>query len=256
MEPAVRLPECERKRTADARSQLAAIVESSEDAITAETLERVITTWNDAAQRLYGYSSEEAVGQAASIVLPPGRSPAEEEALEALRQGVHVAHLETVRVRKDGTNVDVSVTFSTIRDREGRIIGISTIARDITERKSVEAEKTRVATAIDNFIAIQQDIIEQKRAQEALRASEIRYRRLFEAAQDGILLLDFETSAITDANPFLLELLGYTREEILGRKLWEIGAFPDVVRSQDNFRRLQRDGLVRYEDLPLVAKSG
>ena len=101
-----------------------------------------------------------------------------------------------------------------------------------------------------------QDITERKRSEQALTASEIRYRRLFEAAQDGVLLLDSATAAITDVNPFLLELLGYTREELLGRKLWEIGAFPDVVRSQDTFRDLQRAGFVRYEDLPLETKSG
>jgi len=90
----------------------------------------------------------------------------------------------------------------------------------------------------------------------SLRASETRYRRLFEAAHDGILLLHSESGAITDVNPFLLNLLGYTREELLGRRLWEIGVFGDIVRSQDAFRTLREAGFVRYEDLPLETKSG
>lgn len=110
--------------------------------------------------------------------------------------------------------------------------------------------------AIANFIAIKQDVTERKQAEQALSASETRYRRLFEAAQDGILILDSATGAITDVNPFLLKLLGYTREEVLGSRLWDIGAFPDVLRSQDAFRTLQEAGFVRYEDLPLETKSG
>jgi PAS domain S-box-containing protein len=167
------------------RSLLAAIVESSEDAITGETLEGVITSWNGAAHRLYGYAAEEAMGQPNSIIVPPDRSQAEEEALEALRQGAHVAHLETVRVRKDGTRVDVSVTFSTIRDREGSIVGYSTIAHDITERKQVE---------------------QQLRLQAAALAS----------AANGILITNRQGQIIW-MNPALSALSGYSAEEILGQ---------------------------------------
>jgi two-component system, cell cycle sensor histidine kinase and response regulator CckA len=93
-------------------------------------------------------------------------------------------------------------------------------------------------------------------AEEALRVSEARYRRLFETAQDGILLLDGETGAITDANPFLLSLLGYPLEELLGKKLWEIGPFKDIEDSKKAFSVLQHDDYIRYEDLPLQSKSG
>lgn len=89
-----------------------------------------------------------------------------------------------------------------------------------------------------------------------LRTSELRYRRLFEAAQDGILLLDAETGAITDVNPFLIKLLGYSREEFVEKKLWEVGAFKDVEASQQAFEALQMNEYIRYEDLPLRAKSG
>lgn len=87
-------------------------------------------------------------------------------------------------------------------------------------------------------------------------ASELRYRRLFETAQDGILILDFTTGQIEDANPFLIQLLGYTREELVGKRLWEIGAIIDKKSSLEAFAVLQDKAYIRYEDLPLMTKSG
>ena len=88
------------------------------------------------------------------------------------------------------------------------------------------------------------------------QTSELRYRRLFEAAQDGILILDAETGAITDVNPFLIQMLGYTREELLEKRLWEVGAFKDIEASKDAFQALQKNEYIRYQDLPLRAKDG
>jgi PAS domain S-box-containing protein len=101
-----------------------------------------------------------------------------------------------------------------------------------------------------------EDITGRSRMADSLAASEVRFRRLFEAAQDGILILDAENGAIEDANPFLLELLGYSRAEILGKHLWEIGLFGDIEASRASFRELQEKGYVRYEDLPLETKDG
>ena len=92
--------------------------------------------------------------------------------------------------------------------------------------------------------------------EEALRASEIRYRRLFESAQDGILILNAGSGRITDVNPFLAKLLGIAQNKLLGKRLWEIGLFHDVEKSKSAFRELQRDGYIRYEDLPLETKDG
>jgi diguanylate cyclase (GGDEF)-like protein/PAS domain S-box-containing protein len=97
---------------------------------------------------------------------------------------------------------------------------------------------------------------ERARAEEALKASEVRYRRLFETAKDGILILDAETGEITDCNPFLEQLLGYAHDELMGRKLWEIGPFKDAAASQVSFRQLQGNEYIRYEDLPLQTKTG
>jgi PAS domain S-box-containing protein len=90
----------------------------------------------------------------------------------------------------------------------------------------------------------------------ALRLSELRYRRLFESAKDGILILDASTGQITDVNPFMVDLLGYTREEYLGKALWEIGTFKDVAASKSAFLELQHQQYIRYEDLPLTTKDG
>ena len=86
--------------------------------------------------------------------------------------------------------------------------------------------------------------------------SELRYRRLFETAQDGILVLDAKTGAITDVNPFLIHMLGYSRDEFIGKRLWEVGAFKDIEASKDAFKILQKKKYIRYKDLPLLAKNG
>lgn len=89
-----------------------------------------------------------------------------------------------------------------------------------------------------------------------IKISELRYRRLFEAAQDGILILDAETGAITNVNPYLIKMLGYSHAELVGKKLWEVGAFKDIEASREAFEALQKNEYIRYEDLPLRAKIG
>ena len=104
--------------------------------------------------------------------------------------------------------------------------------------------------------ALEHREVERQSTEHALKASEMRYRRLFEAAQDGILILNADTGQIDDVNPFLTDMLGYSREQLLGNKLWEIGPFKDTQASQASFRELQRKAYVRYEDLPLETRAG
>lgn len=123
--------------------------------------------------------------------------------------------------------------------------------------KAIEQSLESCASAERIITRELRDEIEQRKClEEKLQISELRFRRLFETAQDGILILDFKTGQITEANPFLVDLLGYTYKDLLGKKLWEIGVFKDIEASKSAFRQLQTKGYVRYEDLPLETKDG
>ena len=124
---------------------LAAIVESSDDAIVSKDLDGVITSWNQGAERIFGYSAEEVVGKSITMLIPPERHGEEATILERLRRGERIEHFETERVRKDGTTVDISLTISPITNLEGRIVGASKIARDISERRQIEARLVALA---------------------------------------------------------------------------------------------------------------
>jgi PAS domain S-box-containing protein len=138
----------ERKKAEEERSRLAAIVESSEDVILGKSLDGTITSWNRAAQRLYGYAVEEAVGRNVSMLVPPDRLGELAEILWKVREGEKVEQLETVRLTKDGRRLDVSVTVSPVRDPEGNIVGAATITRNVTERKRVEESLRRSLDAL------------------------------------------------------------------------------------------------------------
>jgi PAS domain S-box-containing protein len=128
----------ERKRAEEERARLAAIVESSDDVILSKTLEGIITSWNRGAERIYGYSADEAVGQPVSMLVPPERPNEIPGILERIRRGEKIDHFETVRVTKDGRRLDISLTVSPLRNSAGDIVGASTIARDITDRVRTE----------------------------------------------------------------------------------------------------------------------
>ena len=119
---------------------LASIVDSSDDAIISKTLEGVITSWNRGAERLFGYTAKEAIGQPISMIIPLDRREEETRILARLRQGEPIEHFDTVRIRKDGTKLEISLSISPVRDAAGKIIGASKIARDITGRKRIERE--------------------------------------------------------------------------------------------------------------------
>lgn len=128
-------------------AKLAAIIQSSDDAIISKTLQGIITSWNDAANRIFGYSAEEMIGQPILKLIPMDRQYEETDILSRMRNGEHVDHFETKRMRKDGSIIEVSLTISPVKDSQGKIIGLSKIARDITERKQEEQRK-------NDFVAI------------------------------------------------------------------------------------------------------
>ncbi|MCU1242088.1 MAG: hypothetical protein JWO71_2814 [Candidatus Acidoferrum typicum] len=136
----------ERKRAEQATRLLAAVVESSHDAIVSKNLDGVITSWNKGAERLFGYNAEEAVGQNITLIIPPDRRDEERTIVGRLTRGERVDHFETVRMRKDGSLLDVALTISPIKDGADRVVGASKLARDITERKCAE-EALRQAQA-------------------------------------------------------------------------------------------------------------
>ena len=119
----------------EAQALLASVVHSSDDAIVSKTLDGIITSWNAGAERLFGYSPEEAIGQSITLIIPPDRREEEHGILEQIRNGKRLQHMETVRVSKSGERLDISVTISPIRDPNGRIVGASKVARDISARK-------------------------------------------------------------------------------------------------------------------------
>ncbi len=136
---------------------LAAIVESSDDAIISKSLEGVIQSWNAGAARIFGYTAEEAVGKHVSLLIPPERLAEEDHIIASLKAGQRIDHFETVRVRKDGRRIPISLTVSPIKDAAGQVTGASKIARDITDRTRAEAERQRFVTLAESstdFIAI------------------------------------------------------------------------------------------------------
>jgi PAS domain S-box-containing protein len=136
-----------------ARSHLASIVEGCEDAIVSQTLEGLITSWNKGAERLYGYTSAEMVGQSAAVLVPSFRPRDWQETLELIKLGQPVDCLETVQLRKDGQQTDVSLTISPIKDPAGKVVGASTVARDITQRKREEAERLKLIQELTDALA-------------------------------------------------------------------------------------------------------
>lgn len=131
----------ERRRAAETQAQLAAIVESSDDAIVSKDLDGIVRTWNPGAERVFGYSAAEMVGRSIRRIIPEERQSEEDRILETLRRGERVDHFLTVRRRKDGRLIDVFVTASPIRDMDGRVVGIAKIARDVTERMAEQRER-------------------------------------------------------------------------------------------------------------------
>src|ERR687886_609019 len=201
----------EHKQAEEVRARLAAIVESSDDAIIGKTLEAIITNWNRGAQKIYGYSAEEVVGKPINILVPPDRPDEIPKIMEKLRRGESINRYETVRVTKDGRRLDISLTISPIRDPSGNIVGASTIARDITESK---------------------------RAEEALKQSELLYHTLIEQATENIFLVDTETRRIMESNPAFQRTLGYTEEELRTMTLYDIVA-AERKSIDRNIRRVQ-----------------
>src|SRR6266852_4705370 len=167
-----------RQKADKAIALLAAIVDSSDDAIVSKSLDGVITSWNAGAERLFGYSAKEAIGQHISLIIPANRRGEETIIIERLRRGERIDHFDTVRVHKDGTALDVSLTISPVRDSAGKIVGASKIARDFTQRKRIERALSEseqrfrlLADALDTQVQFRTQELQRRNA-EILQQSE------------------------------------------------------------------------------------
>jgi PAS domain S-box-containing protein len=138
----------------DSEARLAAIVASSDDAICSKDLNGIITSWNAAAERLFGYTAEEAIGKSITILIPADRLGEEVEVIRRIRAGLSVTHYETIRQHKDGSPIDISLTVSPILNADGVVIGASKIARDITEQKRMRAMTEEASRLKDEFLAV------------------------------------------------------------------------------------------------------
>lgn len=247
-----------------ASRRLAAVVEGSNDAIVAKTLEGRITDWNAGAERLFGYTAAEAIGQPIEMLLPPERRHEEAEIMASVRQGVAVAPFDTVRVTKEGRSVEVSVGISPIRDGLGVVVGASKIARDISEAKRLEAELRRSNLELEQFAYVASHDL-----QEPLRMV-VNYAELLEQRYKGQLderadkYIHYATDGARRMQRLVTDLLAYSRvgsqgkplvpvssDEIvkqvlasLGRSIRDAGAvvdvapLPDVVGDEGQLRQL------------------
>jgi PAS domain S-box-containing protein len=178
--------------------RLAAIVETSTDAIVGKNLNGIVTSWNQGAERLFGHTAEEMIGRPIMLIIPPDRRSEEDAILGRIRRGERVESYETVRVRKDGAPVDISLTVSPVRDAEGRIIGASKIAHDITERKQAQARQELLTREIHhrtkNLFAVVDAVVARSFAgKRTVEEAETAVRhRLYSLAQTHVMLLDKE----------------------------------------------------------------
>ena len=201
---------------------LASIVDSSDDAIISKTLDGTVTSWNPAAERMYGYTAREIVGMPISLLGHPDRPDDMVDILDQIRRGQRVEHYETIRVKKDGGSVAVSLTVSPILDAKGRIIGASSIARDVTGRKRAD--------------------------EQALAASQYA-RSLIEASLDPLVTISPE-GKITDVNDATVKVTGVERESLIGADFSDYFTEPDQAR--EGYQRVFAEGSVT--DYPLTIR--
>jgi PAS domain S-box-containing protein len=191
----------EQQEAGEARERLAAIVDSSDDAVISKDLNGTINAWNRGAEKIFGYAAEEVLGKPMLMLFPPERMNEEAEILERIRRGESVKHFETVRVRKDGTRIDISATISPIKDGRGAIVGASKIARDITERKRA-----------NSLLAEQSDELsrqaeELQRSQHALEGQKLMLQSVLDSISEGVVAAD-QTGKFILWNPAATRMIG------------------------------------------------
>ena len=225
----------QKRREVEARESLTALrtLASIDDAIIVTDPDSRITYVNPAAEKLTGWSANDSLGaQLTDIfqIVDEHSSKLENPIVEAFREGTPAVPTEqSILIARNGTEWPIHKSAAPILDAAGRIAGVVLSFHDISRRR---------------------------KAEQKLEVSEVRYRRLFESAHDGILILSALTAKVLDVNPFMCELLGYPREHFIGKELWEIGVFKDAESSKEAMALLQKSGHIRYEDHPLQHQDG
>jgi PAS domain S-box-containing protein len=198
-----------RSKAEDIRSQLASIIESSQDAIVSKDLTGKIISWNPGAERMFGYSAEEAVGRSVLMLIPPDRQSEESEILRKVRSGERVEHYETVRVRKDGTQLHLSLTISPVKGPSGTIIGASKIARDITDRRRADEHRTLLINELNHRV---------KNTLATVQSIAVQTLRTTERSADARLLFEARLAALSRAH------------DVLTTENWSGANVRDIVR--------------------------
>ncbi len=204
----------EHNKTEQELQYLATLVAFSEDAVIGKTLDGTIEYWNKAAERMYGYTAEEVIGKSVSLIVPPDRLEEFHGFLDKIKQGERISQYETVRVRKDGTQIDVSLSIAPILDRAGHPVYASKITRDITANKQ---------------------------AQEALKESQRRMRAILETTVEGIITID-EQGRIDSFNPAAERIFGFIASEVIGRNVNVLMPSPYQAEHQTYLRRYLETG--------------
>jgi PAS domain S-box-containing protein len=213
----------DRRTSFELESRLAAIVEGSNDAIISKSLDGIIRTWNEGAERLFGYTAQEAVGRSIHLIIPPELRDEETRILERLRRGERIEHFETVRVRRDGRRINISLTISPVRDDHGRVIGASKVARDVTERRRME---------------------------QALRDSELRFASFMQHLPGLAWIKDAEGRYVF-ANEAAQKAFGVSLTQLYGRT--DLDLFPAATavqfRQNDRLALASENGVLIVEGL-------
>jgi PAS domain S-box-containing protein len=251
----------ERKRADEAQAMLAAIVESSENAILSKTLGGVISSWNAGAQRLFGYQAEEIIGQSIMRLIGPDRLSEEREIIARLSRGERVENFETLRLAKDGRPIDVSLTVSPLKDRQGNVVGASIIHHDITERIQAEKEIKRIAAdlARSNRDLEQFASVASHDLQEPLRMVigylqliERRYKDKLDA--DAQQFIAFAVDGATRMSRLVTDLLDFSRVNTRGKQPEPVEMETVLKRALENLQAAIRDSdaQITHDPLPTV----
>jgi PAS domain S-box-containing protein len=237
----------ERRQSEEAKFRLAAVVESSVDAIISKTLDGTITSWNKGAELMYGYAAEEVIGRPVTILIPPSRADEEPAIIERLRRGEKIEHYETVRMRKDGTLLDVALAVSPLKDADGRIIGASKIARDITERKRAEGGLQKAKEELEQRVlertASLQETTQHLEAFCYTIAHDLRSPLRAQQSLAQLLLEDYKDSLDQTGREYAQRIINSAKR--LDRLVEDLLTYSRLNRSDLEFERVDLEKVVR-----------